>query len=648
MVAPITQELQADPGGLLALWDEVVLSELPFLVRTYVRSQSSVTPIEVLTSMLDAPAVADACADFIETARDFMTAEFDSRSAEISLRRAGLLTEDVPTLEEIGRQFGLTRQRVSQLQKCAEGVLSITGQVDANVSRLQREIRLRSKVNIRAKRVGQRFAELMRRHPLAHTMRAWFDVNRGRPLTDSDLNALLPGEQQRRCCRRVLEVLNYPHISWDENLWFRNETERGACQAIIGAADAWIGAKDWFQVAQQIRTRVPGIEHILDIEGTVRRLGESHNCGLGPDGRIVANRSQLVRRMGRKIVTYLIARASPVSVHELAAVISAGQAPFEVFLRPSVVGASWLEECIAANDLLIQRKDKRIALAPSVAARTPTGTAGILYSIVSRHGEPIRMQDLCDKAGAFGLSRNQTYTLVHSRRAACLFMLSRGVVGLVGRDEAADPAEYETASHERKRVRPGHEIGWEEDGSLAADIQVRRSIREQGLGLPWPFSLALFSGTYHLFIDGVRVVLARKPNGDLDLPQLVPGEIVRIALRLRPRGPILAINTKLRSQLNAIRVTGHGSFFPEGLPARQGRPGWMAEFEKRHDGKLFKSLEAVSLALPAALSERRRLYALHALLPLGIVRHTSLGWRVAGGQSLPRACGNYSSNLRAD
>ena len=56
------------------------------------------------------------CAEFIETARGFITAEFDARSAEISLRRAGLLTEGVSTLEEIGRQFGLTRERVRQLE----------------------------------------------------------------------------------------------------------------------------------------------------------------------------------------------------------------------------------------------------------------------------------------------------------------------------------------------------------------------------------------------------------------------------------------------------------------------------------------------------------------------------------------------------
>jgi len=267
----------------------------------------------------------------------------------------------------------------------------------------------------------------------------------------------------------------------------------------------------------------------------------------------------------------------------------------------------------------------------------PTGTAGVLYSIVSRHGEPIRMQDLCDKAAAFGLSRNQTGTLIHGRRAACLFMLSRGIVGLVGRDEGANPTEYEITGPERKMVRPGHEIGWEDDGSLAADIQVRRSIREQGLALPWPFSLALFSGTSRLLVDGDRVALLRKPNGDLDLPQLVPGDVVRIAFRLRLCGAILSVNTKLRSQLNFIRLTGVGSSFPVGLPPRQGRPGWVAEFEERHNGKLFIDLDAISSTLPAALSARRRLYALHALVPLGIVRHTSMGWRVTEGQSLPSA-----------
>ena len=194
--------------------------------------------------------------------------------------------------------------------------------------------------------------------------------------------------------------------------------------------------------------------------------------------------------MARKIVTYLIARASPVLMERIGSRDIGGPGTLPGLFASILVRASWLEECVAANELLIQTNDGRVALAPSVAARTPTGTAGILYSIVSRHGEPIRMQDLCDKAGAFGLRETRTGTLIHSRRAACLFMLSRGSsawwdgtrtrILLNTKPRARSAREYDQGTRLVGRI----------EGSLGADIQVRRSIHEQGLGLPWPFSLA--------------------------------------------------------------------------------------------------------------------------------------------------------------
>ena len=62
----------------------------------------------------------------------------------------------------------------------------------------------------------------------------------------------------------------------------------------------------------------------------------------------------------------------------------------------------------------------------------------MLHSIVAEDGEPMRMMDLCDQAAAFGLSRNQVGVFIHSGRAASLFMLDRGIVGLIGRDENAN------------------------------------------------------------------------------------------------------------------------------------------------------------------------------------------------------------------
>lgn len=145
MIAPITEGPQPDAGGLLSLWDDVTLAELPPTVRTYVVSQHSVTPTAILKAMLEPLAVAEACTDFIETTRSFMTAEFDARSAEVALRRGGLLTTSVPTLEEVGGQLDVTRERVRQIEKRGEGVLRDAEQPDAKqgVSRSARDIRLR-------------------------------------------------------------------------------------------------------------------------------------------------------------------------------------------------------------------------------------------------------------------------------------------------------------------------------------------------------------------------------------------------------------------------------------------------------------------------------------------------------------------------
>jgi hypothetical protein len=470
-------------------------------------------------------------------------------------------------------------------------------------------------------------------------MRAWFDLYPGKPLTDSDLRVLTKHEYQIRCCRRVLQILCYPYGDWNGDFWFKTGAARQACESLLDASESWAGTTDWRHLAERMQLRIPGAENVLDVEATLLRLGEAHDFGPGPNGKIVPQQSRLIKRIARKIVTYLIARAAPVPIHELADAISAGQVPFEVFLRPSV-SPTWLNEyVIKSSELLIQLEDKRIALAPVLAANKPTGIVGILYSIVSRHGEPIRMQDLCDKASVYGIGRNQTGMLIHSHRAACLFMLTRGIVGLVGRDEAANPSEYEAANPwcDRKRVRPGHEIGCAEDGALVADIQVRRSIREQGLGLPWPFSLVLLDGSSHILLDDDRIALTRRPNGDLDLPQLAPGDVVRLTLRRIRNSSILSISTQTQAQITPIRLGKAGAAFPLALLPSRGRPGWVTEFENRHDGTYFIDLDTVFSALPSALSQRRRVYALHAFVALGIVRHTSRRWKVAAGQPLPPA-----------
>src|SRR6266571_3283832 len=129
-IAPLAQGPQPAAGGLLVLWDDVTLAELPPTVRTYVVSQHSVTPMSILGALLEPSAVVEACNDFIQTARGFIAEEFDERSAEVTLLRAGLLTESIPTLEELGRQINVTRERVRQIERRGDGVLTEPQQPD--------------------------------------------------------------------------------------------------------------------------------------------------------------------------------------------------------------------------------------------------------------------------------------------------------------------------------------------------------------------------------------------------------------------------------------------------------------------------------------------------------------------------------------
>lgn len=632
-VAPDTGDIDPQSGGLLVHWHDVTIGELPLHIQQFAFEQIR-TPREILEALLERSTVKEACVSFVETVRKFMTDELGARTAEVVLMRSGFLTEHVPTLEEIGKRMNVTRERVRQIEKQGEGVVFQSH--DYRTSSFEGGplgLRLSSSNGAECHGIAKRFTMRALRHPLAHIVRAWFDLYPALPLTDRDIKAITQTPSEGRCLRRVLEILRYPVIVWPADLWFRTEAQRIACEGLVESSNTWSDALSWRDAVGAVASINPGLENIVDVERTLQRLGEACDIGPGPSGRIVRGQNRLIRRMARKIVTYLIARATSVPIDELAAAISMGQAPFQVFSRPSV-SVDWLRQWVLKeSDLLIQLEDGSVALAPPLARRSPTGAVGILYTIVSRYGEPMRMQDLCDQASGFGLSRNQTNMLIHSRRAACLFMLSRGIVGLVGRDEAANPADYEgkKSRDTRKRVRPGHEIGFDENGALAADIQVRRSVREQGLGLPWPFSLALLNASSYLFVDNERIPLLRKPNGDLELPQLSPLSVVRIALQAGR----LSITTRPDTTLTSINLAASGTTFTLGVAPTSDRPAWITEFEQRNVKKLFVDLDGVFSELPAALSAKRRLYALHGLLALGMVRRASGGWKVEPEQLIP-------------
>ena len=343
MIAPVSDGPQQNTGGLLCLWDEVTIGELPLWVQDFLMSRAEIKSLEILQAIVQPASVNDACSSFIETTRSFMTSEFDERTAEIAVRRSGLVTDAVPTLEEMGQMLGLTRERVRQIETRSEGVTKATSDRRGSHSRSPLDVRFNSYLTVQTRGIGERFARLITRHPLAHTLRAWFDLNNGRPLTHAEINELTQTKHYARCVLRVLDILDYPRaLIGATDFWFRSEGDKRACQVMYESTRTWEGARDWGHLAARIKDNLPKIDHQLDVAATVQRVGEACGFGPGPNGQIISGHGRLVRRIARKTVTYLIARATPVPEDELANIISMGQFPFEVFLRPSV-SVAWLQ-----------------------------------------------------------------------------------------------------------------------------------------------------------------------------------------------------------------------------------------------------------------------------------------------------------------
>jgi hypothetical protein len=235
------------------------------------------------------------------------------------------------------------------------------------------------------------------------------------------------------------------------------------------------------------------------------------------------------------------------------------------------------------------------------------------------------MQDLVDAAQARGVGRNITQSSIHSRRAASLFMVSRGIVGLVGRDEEADPSEYKPARpwQGRNVARPGHGLGFDNRGRLVADLRVRRSVHEQGLSLPWPMSLAQHDPATTIEVDGETMPLQLLPNGDLKIDRLRPGETIRARFSRVAGHGRLTLERRANDRFQSVEESSGGTLFPVGLPALGDRPGWVERLEELHADSVFPTIEAILGLLPRQLSDGRRLRALHALAAIGGIRRTS-------------------------
>lgn len=613
MIATLDPEAEAAGGLLLSCWSDLAVRDLPPSAQTVALGDSP-SWRSIASAMGEPEAVFDSCEVFVDALRAQLPG--GDRAVRIALARAGLTSDEVPTLEQIGCEWGLTRERVRQ-------IVRVVGVEDRAESALPWNAPLRLALGAR----------------LALRPRT--------PLVIEDL--VNPETAQGRIVRLAIETIHLPKPHAGFDLWVESQAQRRAVDALIETLPELLPrVRSLGDLGALAAEALPHVDDTLDLATTLPLLGERLDFGPGLDSRFAFGYAALSRRVAGKTVTYLERRAAPINAPELARAIRKGVPPFEALHRP-LVDADWLTDCARHNpDRLQLLADGRIALARRLAHLRPTGNVGILHSILVDHGEPMRMIDLCDRAGHYGMSRNQVGMFIHSGRAACLFILTRGIVGLVGRDDAADPTAYKAAGpNVTRRVRLGEDIGFDKTGKIAADVEVRRSIREQGLGLPWPFSILYFSDRPRLEVDGEHRAIKIRANGDLDLPQLDPGSVVRLRLTVTEKDHVLSVETNATDAIAFVTRTSNGSSVPAGLRSGDDRPSWVDVVLDRAGARVC-GLDEVLPLLPDALPARRRLRALYAFVALGFLRPSDSGWATRPQRVIPRVLAEAFAVLRDD
>lgn len=599
LIAPLDDETRRRAGALSELWAELAVADLPHAVQ-YVALRDSSNWRNLVEAVL-APAGLDAACDmFVKRIEVELVHRYGKRRANISLARAGLLTDEIPTLEALGVIWRLTRERVRQL---ARGI------------------------------ADEALAALDRRAPLRLAITAQYAIRPRAPIAVEMFAD--PTTARGRAVRLAIQLLSVPTTGAGD-LWTETREEAYAVELLVAALPRLVpGATSVSEMKTRAIAALPGIDEALDVDLTLRFLAERLDFGPGVDGRIAFGQAALESRIARKIVTYLQRRAAPITPVDLARAIQKGVPPFEPFHR-ALAQPEWVLRCARRNpDLLVVQADGSIGLARQLSHLRPTGTGAILHSIVVDYGQPIRMIDLCDRAAEFGIGRNQVGMLIHSGRAASLFMLDRGIVGLVGRDEGADPSEYEAARPgATPRPSVGQEIGFT-NGCIAVNIEVRRSIREQGLAVPWPLSIVYFDDAATMHVDGSRRPIVLRANGYLDLPDLEPGSHIQLRLTVSGSGLLLDIDHDTSRPIRPVMAGGRGSMHAVGLPVVDGRPGWIRLALARAATEA-RPLEELIRLMPSRMTERRRTRALYGLVALGLIRRRGSGWMADADRQLPR------------
>src|SRR6266540_2570392 len=188
MLAPLDADGEMLGGDLLGRWGDLTVRDLPPVAQVVALTESSWRAI--VNALAEPIALAEACESFVADLLVRLERRHDERIASITLARAGLLSDDVPTLAELGVEWGVTRARVQQLERPLQGV---TG------------------------------AELGWRAPLRLVIAAHFAVRPRIPLDLADMAE--PRSPIGRAVRLALDMMDVPKASMAPDLWTRTHAE---------------------------------------------------------------------------------------------------------------------------------------------------------------------------------------------------------------------------------------------------------------------------------------------------------------------------------------------------------------------------------------------------------------------------------------
>ncbi len=250
MLAPLDEIAEVAGGLLLSRWSDLAVEDLPPSAQTVALADSP-SWRAIASALVEPEAVAYACDAFIDALRGQLAG--GERAVGIALARAGLTSDRIPTLEELGGDWGLTRERIRQIVRF----------VDLE---------------------GRAQWALPWRAPLRLVLGAHFAL---RPQTPFVINDLANADTARgRTLKLAIETIGLPRASVPFLLWTETQVQRRAVEAVVDALPELLPrARSFPQLEALTAEALPQVDGALDLDATLVMLSERLDFGSALDGR---------------------------------------------------------------------------------------------------------------------------------------------------------------------------------------------------------------------------------------------------------------------------------------------------------------------------------------------------------------------------